>query len=189
MIECNSRLVSANFSFATPDHFINSFGMITAVTLCIALAFEPAEESTMRRPPRPRNQGLLSGGLLWHIVLVASLFLASVFGIYEYAIAQGYSENLARTIAMDTLVTLEIFHLLFIRNMNTKLLGRKCIRGTSVLWISIVTVTIGQAAITYLPWFQSVFKTKSVNLFDGMLMFVIIEFEKQLRLRIPKKPL
>jgi len=29
-VECNSRLVSANFSFAIIDHFINSFG-ITSV--------------------------------------------------------------------------------------------------------------------------------------------------------------
>ena len=169
--------------------------MITAVTLGIALAFEPAEEGTMRRQPRHRNQGLLSGGLLWHIVLVASLFLASVFGVYEYAIGQGYSENLARTIAMNTLVALEIFHLLFIRNMNTKSLSWKGIRGTRVLWVSIVTVTIGQAAITYVPWLQSVFETEAVNLFDivlivflGLFMFLIIECEKQFRLRILKKP-
>lgn len=169
--------------------------MITAVTLGIALAFEPAEEGSMRRPPRHRSQGLLSGGLLWHIVFVAGLFLASVFGIYEYAIVQGYSENLARTIAMNTLVVLEIFHILFIRNMNTTSLSWKGIRGTRVLWISIVTVLIGQAAITYVPWLQSVFQTEAINLFDvilivllGMLMFVVIECEKQWRLRILKKP-
>lgn len=168
--------------------------MITAVTLGIALAFEPAGEGTMRRLPRHRNQGLLSGGLLWHIVFVASLFLVSIFWVYDYAIAQGYSENLARTIAMNTLVALEIFHLLFIRNMNTKSLSWKGIRGTRVLWISIVTVTIGQALITYLPWLQSVFKTEAVKLFDvilivflGILIFMIIEFEKQLRLRLLKK--
>lgn len=169
--------------------------MITAVTLGIALAFEPAEEGIMRRPPRHGSQGLLSGGLLWHIVFVASLFLASVFGVYEYAIVQGYSENLARTIAMNTLVVLEIFHLLFIRNMNTTSLSWKGIRGTHILWISIVAVVIGQAVITYVPWLQRVFETEAVNLLDvilivvlGMLMFLIIECEKQWRLRILKKP-
>ena len=108
---------------------------------------------------------------------------------------QGYSENLARTIAMNTLVALEIFHLLFIRNMNTKSLSWKAIRGTRILWILIVTVTIGQAAITYVPWLQSVFETEAVSLCDvilivflGILLFMIIEFEKQLRLRILKKP-
>jgi magnesium-transporting ATPase (P-type) len=170
--------------------------MITAVTLGIALAFEPAEKGSMYRPPRSRNQKLLSSSLLWHIVFVGSLFLAGIFGIYKYALAQGYSENLARTIAMNMLVVLEIFYLLFIRNMNTKLLSFKYIEGTRAIWISITTVTIGQAIITYVPWFQGIFKTEAINLFDvitivflGMMMFIIIEFEKQFRLRILKKTL
>lgn len=36
--------------------------MITAVTLGLALAYEPPEAKTMLRPPRPRNAGLLTGG-------------------------------------------------------------------------------------------------------------------------------
>ena len=36
--------------------------LITAVTLGLALAFEPSEPGTMRRPPRPRDEPLLPGG-------------------------------------------------------------------------------------------------------------------------------
>jgi len=168
--------------------------MITAVSLGIALAFEPTEENTMQRPPRPRKEALLSGGLMWHIVLVAGLFLAGVFGIYEYAILQGYSENLARTITMNTLVVLEIFHLFFIRNMYETSLTRKAIYGTRIIWVSVIAVIIGQFAITYVPLFQSVFETEAIGLLDGlliivvgMIMFSVIEIEKQIRLRILKK--
>lgn len=167
--------------------------MITAVTLGIALAFEPTEENTMQRPPRPRDEALLSGGLVWQIVLVASLFMAGIFGIFEYAISNGYSENLARTLAMNTLVVLEIFYLFFIRNMYGTSLTWKAIRGTLVIWISITTVTIGQFAITYVPWLQSVFATEAIRMLDGFLIigigvavFFVIEIEKQLRLRIVK---
>ena len=168
--------------------------MITAVTLGIALAFEPTEENTMQRPPRIRKEGLLSGALMWHIVLVASLFLVGVFSIYEYAILQGYSENLARTMALNTLVVLEIFHLFFIRNMYGSLLTWKAIYGTRIIWISVIAVTIGQFAITYVPWLQNVFETEAIGLLDGLLiiavgiiMFSVIEIEKQIRLRILKK--
>jgi len=168
--------------------------MITAVTLGIALAFEPTEENTMQRPPRSRKEALLSGGLMWHIVLVAGLFLLGVFSIYEYAILQGYSENLARTMALNTLVVLEIFHLFFIRNMYGPSLTWKAICGTRVIWISVIAVTIGQFAITYVPWLQSVFETEAIGLLDGLLiiavgiiMFSVIEIEKQIRLRILKK--
>jgi hypothetical protein len=40
-----------------------------------------------------------------------------VFGTYHYAIDQEYSVELARTIALNTLVVMEIFHLFFIRNI------------------------------------------------------------------------
>jgi magnesium-transporting ATPase (P-type) len=165
--------------------------MITAVTLGIALAFEPSEENTMGRPPRSHNEPLLSGSLIWHIVLVATLFLIGVFGIYDYAIERGYSDNLARTIAMNTLVALEIFHLFFIRNMYGTSITWQAIRGTKVVWIAVIAVTLGQLAITYLPWFQVVFETEAIALLDGLLivgigvmLFVIIEAEKQIRLRL-----
>jgi len=168
--------------------------MITAVTLGIALAFEPTEENTMQRPPRSHREALLGGGLLWHIVLVAGLFLAGVFSMYEYAIMQGYSEALARTIAMNTLVVLEIFHLFFIRNMYGTSLSLKSVIGTRVVWAAVIAVTLGQFAITYVSWLQPIFETQAISLFDGVLiilvgaiMFCIIEIEKQIRLKVLNK--
>ena len=165
--------------------------MVTAVTLGIALAFEPTEDDTMRRPPRPRNKPLLTGTLLWHIILVATLFLAGVFGIYAYAIDRGYSIELARTLAMNTLVVMEVFHLFFIRNMYGTSLTWKAVRGTQVVWLAVSAVTVGQFAITYVPALQAIFATEPVPFRDGLLvvaigiaLFIIIEIEKQIRLRL-----
>ncbi len=165
--------------------------MITAVTLGIALAFEPTEDHTMNRPPRQRNEPLLSGALVWHIILVAALFLGGVFGIYTYAVERGYPIELARTMAMNTLVVMEIFHLLFIRNMSTTLLTWKAVRGTRAVWIAVIIVAAGQFAITYLRPLQEIFATHAMGFMDGLLivaigvaLFVIIEIEKQMRLRL-----
>ncbi|MDX1443457.1 MAG: cation-transporting P-type ATPase [Gammaproteobacteria bacterium] len=165
--------------------------LITAVTLGIALAFEPTEENTMRRPPRPRNEPLLTGELAWHILLVSVLFLAGVFGMYSYAVERGYSVDLSRTIALNTLVVMEIFHLFFIRNIYGTSLTWKAARGTKVVWATVITITLAQFAITYLPPMQVLFSTVSVPFHDGLLvvgvgvlLFVLIEIEKQLRLRI-----
>ena len=145
----------------------------------------------MRRPPRRRDEPLLAGGLAWHIVLVSILFLAGVFGIYSYAIDRGYSVELARTMALNTLVVMEIFHLFFIRNIYGTSLTRRAVRGTPVVWATVLALTVAQFAITYLPPLQAVFATESVPLFDGALivgvgvvLFAIIESEKQLRLRL-----
>ncbi|HEX6259498.1 MAG TPA: cation-transporting P-type ATPase [Woeseiaceae bacterium] len=165
--------------------------LVTAITLGLALAFEPTEENTMRRPPRPRNEPLLSGDLGWHIIFVSALFLAGVFGIYAYAVDRGYSVDLARTVAMNTLVVMEIFHLFFVRNIYGTSLTWKAARGTKVVWATVIGITAAQFAITYLPPLQGIFSTRPVPFFDGVLivavgvaLFAIIETEKQLRLRL-----
>jgi magnesium-transporting ATPase (P-type) len=165
--------------------------LITAITLGIALAFEPTETGTMLRPPRPRNEPLLSGALVWHIVLVAILFLCGVYGIYTYAIDRGYSIELARTLAVNTLVVMEIFHLFFIRNFYSTSLTWKAVRGTKVVWAVVAVITAAQFAITYIPTLQEVFATESVPFLDGLLvvavgmaLFAIIETEKQIRLQL-----
>ncbi len=165
--------------------------LITTVTLGIALAFEPTEENTMRRPPRARHESLLGGALIWHIILVSILFLCGVFGVFQYAIGKGYSIELARTIALNTLVVMEIFHLFFIRNIYGTSLTWKAVRGTKVLWATIIVITLAQLAITYIPPLQSVFSTVAIPFWDGVLivgigiaLFAIIETEKQIRLRL-----
>jgi magnesium-transporting ATPase (P-type) len=164
--------------------------MVTTVTLGIALAFEPSAAEAMSRPPRPKNTPLLNKSLIWHIILVSILFAGGVFGIYSYAIQQGYSIELARTLAVNTLVVMEIFHLLFIRNMDSKILTWQKIQGTKAVWMAIILVSLAQLAMTYLPALQTIFETEAVALPEalmvlgiGFTLFAIVEFEKQIRLR------
>ena len=166
--------------------------LITATTLGIALAFEPSEQGTMRRPPRPRDAPLLTGELIWHILLVSSLFVIAVFGVFVYAIDKGYPVALAQTMAVNTLVVLEIFHLFFIRNIHGTSLTLAAVRGTPIVWISVITVTAAQFAVTYAPPLQTIFGTRAVPLLDGVLIvavgaafFGLIEIEKQMRLKAP----
>ena len=165
--------------------------LITATTLGIALAFEPVEEGTMKRPPRSREEPLLNAELIWHIALVSGLFVVAVFGISAYALDKGYPEELARTMALNTLVVLEIFHLFFIRNIYGTSLTWTAARGTRTIWICILVVVLAQFAITYLPALQHLFETRPVPLVDGLLIlacgavfFAIIETEKQIRLAV-----
>ncbi|KDM91526.1 cation-transporting P-type ATPase [Photobacterium galatheae] len=163
--------------------------LITAITLGIALAFEPTENNTMQRPPRRRDEPLLTGELAWRIIFVSVLLLGGVFGIYAYAVEQSYSVELARTMALNTLVVMEIFHLFFIRNIYGTSLKWALIAGTKVVWLTVICVTAAQFAITYLPPLQTLFATVAVPFWDGVMIvvvglvfFAIIEIEKRLRL-------
>jgi magnesium-transporting ATPase (P-type) len=124
-------------------------------------------------------------------VLVSILFVCGVYGIFTYAIDSGYSVELARTLALNTLVVMEIFHLFFIRNFYSSSLTWKAVRGTRVVWTVVGIITVAQLAITYLPALQAVFDTETVALLDGLLviaigiaLFAIVETEKQIRLHL-----
>lgn len=167
--------------------------LITSVTLGLALAFEPTERGTMQRAPRDPGTPLLSGALVWHVLLVSVLFLAAVFGVFAYATERGYPLALAQTMALNTLVVLEIFHLFFIRNLHGTSFTWDAAKGTRVIWLTIVIITTAQFAISYLPPLQRVFGTASVPLTDGVLIvavgvafFALIEVEKQIRLALKR---
>ena len=104
---------------------------------------------------------------------------------------RGYPLELVRTMAVNTLVVMEIFHLFFIRNVYGTSLTWDAVRGTPVVWLTVVAVTAAQFAVTYLPPLQAVFGTASVPFLDGVLIFAVgvalfalVEIEKQLRLLI-----
>ncbi|MGS4947489.1 cation-transporting P-type ATPase [Meridianimarinicoccus sp. RP-17] len=165
--------------------------LITAITLGLALAFEPTETGTMSRPPRARHAPVLSSALVWHVGLVAALFLAAVFGMFNYAMDKGYPLALAQTMAMNMLVVLEIFHLFFIRNIHSTSLTWSTVRGTHVVWVVVIAVSAAQFAVTYLPPLQAILGTRPVPLMDGLLImtvgaafFAVIEIEKQIRLGV-----
>jgi calcium-translocating P-type ATPase len=165
--------------------------LITGITLGLALAFEPTEPGTMSRPPRPRDAPILSGALIWHVCLVAALFVAAVFAVFAYAMRQGHSPELARTMTMNTVVVLEIFHLFFIRNIHGTSLIWTAIRGTRVIWTVVITITLAQFAVTYLPILQMLLGTRPVPFTDGLLVvatgvvfLALVEAEKQIRLRL-----
>jgi magnesium-transporting ATPase (P-type) len=163
--------------------------LVTEGTLGLALAFEPTELSTMSR--RPRQQALLGGALTWHVVMVSVLFMCGTYGIYAFALDRGYSIELARTLALNTIVVMEIFHLFFIRNIYGTSLTWRAAAGTPAVWATVGLLAVAQLAVTYLPPLQALFGTAAMSLADALLvfgigvaLFVIIETEKQIRLRL-----
>jgi magnesium-transporting ATPase (P-type) len=168
--------------------------MITAVTLGIALAFEGEDNNIMHRAPRGIDEPILSGVLVWQILFVTALFVTAIFGIYYISVEEDPSIEHAQTLALNTLVFMEIFYLFYIRNHNTIKVSMRDMLGTKVVWTAVGVVFFAQLAITYVPFMQGVFKTAPLSLYDfglilaaGVVMLAILEVEKQIRLRRKKK--
>jgi len=165
--------------------------MVTAVTLALALAFEPAEPDVMRRPPRAAGEAILSGFLIWRVVFVSTLFLGALFGKFAVAQTQGASIEEARTIVVNTLVVLEIFYLFSVRYLKAASITWRGILGTPAVLIAVGTVTALQVMFTYAPFMRSFFDTRALSLAQGaqivavgVAVLLILEIEKWVQSRL-----
>ena len=166
--------------------------LATAVTLGLTLAFEPTEPGAMQRPPRDVNEPLLSGFLLWRVGLVSLLFMAGVFGIFFYALGQGLSLEVARTMVVNTIVVMEIFYLFSIRYVHGPSITWTGVLGTPAVLIGVALVVAMQFAFTYVPAMQRIFGTAPIGLLDGLLivgvgvaLLLLVELEKRIVDRVP----
>ena len=161
--------------------------MVTAVALGLVFAFEPPEPDVMRRPPRRPDEPILSGFLIWRVLLVSALFVLGVFSMFAAALERGASLEEARTIAVNTIVVMEIFYLFNVRFLSMPSLTLRAIAGTPAVLIGVGAVTAAQLLFTYLPFANAVFASRPLSLSDGALiiavgfgLFLALEAEKLL---------
>jgi len=137
--------------------------MITAVTLALTLAFEPPESDVMQRPPRDPREPLLSMMLIWRILFVSLILVAGTFGLFVWEREQGASIELARTVAVNTLVMFEVFYLITARHLLSPALTRQGLGGNRYVWYAIGLLILFQLAFTYLGPMQALFHTVAID--------------------------
>jgi magnesium-transporting ATPase (P-type) len=159
--------------------------MITAVTLSLAIAFEPAEPDTMRRPPRNPAEPLLSGFLVWRIVLVSALLVAACFGLFVWELARSGSLESARTVAVNMLVAGEMFYLFNSRHIYASVLSREGLFGNAYVLLAVALLAAVQLVFTYTPLLNGWFGTAGIDLTAwlailacGSGVFILVELEK-----------
>jgi magnesium-transporting ATPase (P-type) len=164
--------------------------MVSSVGLAMALAFEPAEKDIMQRPPRPPGEPILSAFVIWRIVFVSILFLVGIFGMYTWSVAQGFSIEMARTHAVNTLVVMEVFYLFSVRSLRTRALTLTGIIGTRAVAVAVLVVVSLQLIFTYAPFMQFFFDSRPMGLREaaiilgvGIAVFALLEVEKAVRNR------
>lgn len=159
--------------------------MITAVTLALALAFEPPEHDIMRRPPRRPDEPLLGRFVSWRIGFVSLIVVTGTFGLFVQARAAGYEIEHARTMAVNALVMFEAFYLLNVRHILAPTLTLNGLIGNRVAVAGVIAVTAFQLLLTYLPAMNALFGTAPLDAQDWLLVLLVaatvvplVEFEK-----------
>ncbi|CAG0951593.1 H+-transporting ATPase [Rhodocyclaceae bacterium] len=168
--------------------------MVSSVALAMVLAFEPTEREVMRRPPRPPGEPVISGFLVWRILLVSLLFLAGIFGMFELALLRGAPVEEARTVAVNTLVAMEVFYLFSVRYLRAPSFTFEGVKGTKPVLIAVFAVFGLQLLFTYAPFMETFFHSRPLSFATGLqivavgvALLVLLEIEKFLRRRLLAK--
>ncbi|MCR9194432.1 MAG: cation-transporting P-type ATPase [Hyphomonas sp.] len=170
-----------------PAHIL-WINMVTAVALGLTLAFEPPEATVMRRPPRKAVDSILTMEMVWRIVLVSCLMAGAAFAAFIWSTGRGDSVEYARTLAVNVIVTLEIFYLFSVRALDSNGLSLQTFFGSRPVLIGVGLTVLLQAAFTYTPIMQLVFETEAVSIADngllllmGLGLLLVLEAEKAVR--------
>ncbi|OAQ21803.1 cation-translocating P-type ATPase [Thermosulfurimonas dismutans] len=159
--------------------------LVTTVALAVTLAFEPAEEDVMARPPRPPKAPLLDGYLIFQILLVSVIMASVTWAGFEFWKARHGVEE-ARCLAVNLIVFMEALYLLNTRFLKKAPLNPvKLLSGNSALLPGLAAIVLFQALFTYLPVLNRIFKVAPLPLkawglvgIGSLLLFVLVEIEK-----------
>lgn len=161
--------------------------MISSIILAMSLSFEPHEPNIMQRPPRKQKENLLPKKLIWRIIYVSVIFLIGVFGVFQFSILNNNDVETARTLSVNTLITLEVFYLFSSRYMYGPSLTLKGIRGTPAVLLAVSMVILLQIFFTYTPLMNNLFHSRPLDVYQLILIaliggtaFFMFEFEKLL---------
>ncbi len=163
---------------------------ITAVTLALALAFEPSEPDVMRRPPRAPGGSIIPRSGLLRIGYVSLLIGGATIAVFLLGQETGRGLEESRTVAVNTLVVAQICYLFASRFSRTTSLRRELLTTNPVSWVCVAVMLALQLLFVYAPFMHAAFGSTSVGLGDwlvplavGVVVFAVVEVDKALRRR------
>jgi Ca2+-transporting ATPase len=142
--------------------------MLNSITMTVPLAFEPKSQNVMKQPPRNPNEPLLSPSRLKRILAISLFNWIVIFGVFEYIEYTTGNINLARTMAINSLIAGRIFYLLSISQLIPNLIAK--MDGTIQENVDIPAIGFGivgaialQIIFAHVPLINDVFSTAPLS--------------------------
>ena len=185
-------LVAVVFGLALPLTPVQVLwvNMVTALTLSLALAYEPAERGIMSRPPRAVGGSIVSARELGFVLLVSLLIGGATLGVFYGAGATGVDVAYARTEAVAMLALGQLAYLFNCRFLSRSSLTVDVLRGNPAVWWSVGALLSLQLIYTYVPLMNDLFGSRPLAIWSwgppivlSIVIFLAVEALKAVRRR------
>jgi Ca2+-transporting ATPase len=136
--------------------------LITDGLPAVALSVEPPEKSSMRKPPRKKDEGFFSHGLMERILVRGLLIGCVTLGTFMIVSYMGGSVEACRTCALITLVMSQLVHVFECKSEEKNLFTINPFDNPQLLASVLVSVIV-IALCVYYPPLMRVFSTVTPN--------------------------
>ncbi len=190
-------LVAVLFGLALPLSPVQILwiNLVTAITLSLALAYEPAEPDLMTRPPRDPRASILSREYLVRIAYVSVLIAGATMAVFYLARSWGWPTDEAQTMAVTMLALGQIAYLFNARSLRESSLRRDLLTSNPVVWVVVGLMLVFQLVFVYAPFMHSWFGSAALPI-EGWLLplglsvviFLLVEVGKLVFRRLTPAP-
>lgn len=170
--------------------------LLTDGLLGLGLGLEPAEEGTMRKPPRSPKESIFSGGMGTHVLWVGTAIglLALGAGLLYFDPAKP-ADTRWQTIFFTSLAFMQIGQALASRSSQQSLFSMGLFSNPVLLGLVLLTVVL-QLTVIYVPFLDQFFQVTPLQWDElllcaglGLVTFLLLEAEKTwLRRARPASP-
>jgi Ca2+-transporting ATPase len=171
--------------------------LVTDGAPALALGVDPADPGLMQKPPRPRQEEVITGPMWRGIFFIGIIMAAGTLFVLDASLPGGIIEGsgtmrYAQTMAFTTLVLFSLFTVFNARSdEQSAFVG---LFSNAWLWSAVLLSILLQAAVLYTPVLQQAFSTVSLSAIDWLFCATVAstvlwlrEFTKLLSHRFRRK--
>ena len=126
----------------------------------LAMAYEPAENNTMKRPPVDPKQTIFANGMGWFIFWVGGLIGAVTIGMQAWTLGAGLPHW--QTMTFTVLCFSQLGNAAAIRSREASFFSVSLLANKPMLGALLLAVAL-QGMIIYVPFFNSLFNTQPLS--------------------------
>lgn len=158
----------------------------------IALAFEPGDRHILRQPPRSPNEGIMSRVLLHRSFLVGIVISVGVLFVYFFALQRGVDLDVARTMAVTTMVFFQFFQVWNSRSEKESIFTMNPL-SNEFLFVGLIGSFLAHLLVLYHPALEWLFSMRPLDVMQWVqilavasTIIIVVEIDKALRRKAEK---
>ncbi|MCS7056600.1 MAG: cation-translocating P-type ATPase [Thermoflexales bacterium] len=150
--------------------------LVTDSSPALALGIDPPADYLMRRPPRPRDKGVIDREMWVGLFFVGAVMTLGTLMVFDYALAGGLIPGAgdlprARTMAFTTLVLFQLFNVFNARS-DRESAFRGLFRNPG-LWLAVAVSLVLQVLVVHVPFLQRAFSTVALSPADWLTCIAV----------------